>query len=69
MMVELIGNDGLPESQDNAALTEIAAQISASERREARTIDAVAVPTNGPIVVDGKLVGAVADERILDDML
>src|SRR6185295_5647355 len=27
------GTDGLPESQDTAALTEIAAQISASERR------------------------------------
>jgi len=27
------GSDGLPESQDNAALTEISAQISAAERR------------------------------------
>ena len=29
--------------------------FAATERREARTIDAVAVPTNGPITIDGKL--------------
>ena len=28
---------------------------AASERRDARTIDAIAVPATGPIVIDGKL--------------